>query len=161
MPKISVRSWLLAAPLLLPPASPAARQHEAATPAAVVRMFYRYHFAHDMAFTPAAVRLRARWLAPDLLARCRAYFAKPGSPDQVPAIDGDPFTDSQEYPASFRVGRAQTSRDTALVPVTFSWKSGERRTVTAVLVRGGRPWRLADLRYEAGKTFRSLLAAKP
>ena len=152
------RRRLAALAVLALPALGAARQ-SAAPPAAVVRAFYRFHFAHDMAFTRAALRRRERWLAPDLLALCRAYFAAPSPADEVPEIDGDPFTDSQEYPSSFRVGEAAVAGDTALVPVTFLWKAGDRRTVTVVLVpRGG--WKVADLRYERGDTLRGELAAR-
>lgn len=96
---------------------------------------------------------------PDLLGLCRAYFAAPSPADEAPEIDGDPFTDSQEYPTSFRVGAAAMSGDTALVPVRFSWKSGDQRSVTVVLVPLG-GWRIADLRYERGETLRSELSAK-
>jgi hypothetical protein len=108
-----------------------------------------------------------RWLpcphadeTPDLLALCRAYFAAPSPADEPPEIDGDPFTDSQEYPTSFRVGAAAIAGDTALVPVTFSWTGGDHRVVTVVLVARGR-WRIADVRYERGETLREELTTKP
>jgi len=145
--------WAAAALLAAAPI-PAAAHPPAA---AVVRAFYRYHFAHEMAFTRAAVRRRARWLAPDLLARCRAYFARSSPADGPPDIDGDPFTDSQEYPATFRVGATTRSGDTALVAVRFSWRTGGRRDVTVVLV-GARAWRIADVRYATGSSLRAELA---
>lgn len=152
-------SWLAA--LLLAGAATAARpQSPAAAPVSVVRAFYRFHFAHDMAFTRAAVRQRARWLTPDLNALCRAYFAAPSPADEPPAIDGDPFTDSQEYPASFRLGAATVAGDTALVPVTFSWKDGDTQPgVTVVLTRRD-GWRIADIRFARGGTLRDLLSGK-
>jgi hypothetical protein len=130
-------------------------------PATVARSFYAFHFAHDMGFTEASVRRRSRWLSPDLLARCRAYFARPGRPDEVPAIDGDPFTESQEYPAGFRVGDATVRGDTALVPVTMTWPEAEARAVTLVLTRGARGWLIADVRYASGPSLRELLAEGP
>ncbi|MGA2382487.1 MAG: DUF3828 domain-containing protein [Gemmatimonadales bacterium] len=136
-----------------------AAQQPAARPADVVRTFYRFHFAHDMAFTRSAVRRREGWLSSDLLALCRAYFAASSPTDEVPEIDGDPFTDSQEYPASFRVGAARVAGDTAQVPVTFSWKAGDRRVVTVVLV-ARRDWKIADVRYERGETLRGELTTK-
>jgi hypothetical protein len=75
-----------------------------APPTRVVAAFYRYHFTHDMAFTPTSVGVKRAWLAPELLDLCKAYFKKPVPADDVPEIDGDPFTDSQEYPKLFRVG---------------------------------------------------------
>ena len=113
-----------------------------------------------MAFTRATVRRRERWLAPDLLALCRAYFAAPSQADEPPAIEGDPFTDSQEYPTTFRVGAATVAGDTALVPVSFSWKGGGIQPgVTVVLTRGG-GWRIADVRFARGGTLRDLLSGK-
>jgi hypothetical protein len=143
------------------PARPAAPRAPAEAPAAVARAFYAFHFAHDMAFTEASVGRRRRWLSPDLLAGCRAYFARPGKPDEVPAIDGDPFTDSQEYPQGFEVGDATVRGDTARVPVTMTWPRNERRIVTLELARTAGVWLIADVRYASGPTLRERLAAGP
>jgi Protein of unknown function (DUF3828) len=155
------RRAVLTAVLALAPAAAVAAAQSGPTPDAVVRAFYRYHFAHDMAFTKSAVRLRARWLAPDLVALCDAYFARPSPPDEPPEIDGDPFTDSQEYPYRFRVLPAQSSSDTALVPVALTWPEGEHRRETVVLVRARGVWRIADVRYDSGSSLREELAATP
>lgn len=156
------RAWLAAVPILLlaAPASAAPRHAAPApAPAAVVRAFYRYHFAHDMAFTDSEVRRRERWLSPDLLALCRAYFARPAPADEPREIDGDPFTDSQEYPYHYRVDAAKQLGDTAQVPVSFSWPAGAHRRVTVVLVRSGGAWLIADVRYDSGSSLREELAA--
>ncbi len=149
-------------PVLLLALWPAAvsAQRAGGSPADVAHAFYRYHFVHDMAFTRAAVRHRARWLSPDLLVLCRAYFARPSPVDEPPEIEGDPFTDSQEYPSAFRVGAATVAGDTALVPVTFSWPAGDRREVTVVLVGAG-AWKIADVRYASGSSLSRELAATP
>ena len=142
--------------LLTPPApvpSPSAR-----TPVAAVREFYAFHFAHDMAFTPESVRAKADWLAPDLLELAEKYFERPASPDEAPAIDGDPFTDSQEYPKRFRVGAARVSGEAAWVPVRLVWTHGPSRSVTVHLVRIARRWRVWDVRWSAGSSLRDLLA---
>jgi hypothetical protein len=144
-----------------PPPRPAAPPAASEAPAAVARAFYAFHFAHDMGFTEASVRRRSRWLAPDLLARCRGYFARPETPGDVPPIDGDPFTDSQDYPEGFRVGDATVRGDTALVPVTMTWPGAEARAVTLVLMRGTRGWRIADVRYASGPPLRDLLVSRP
>ena len=158
MPAIRLIVRLAAGSALLVAAAVA--QQRVAPPESVVRAFYRFHFAHDMAFTRTALGRREQWLSPDLRALCRAYFAAPSPAGEVPEIDGDPFTDSQEYPVSFRVGAATVAGDTALEPVTLSWKAGDRRVVTVVLVAGG-GWKIADVRYERGETLRGELTAKP
>ncbi len=156
MAHIRWSGWGAAAALVLVAAPPATAQG-ARTPEAVVRAFYTYHFAHDMAFTPAAIRRRSRWLAPDLLEQIRVYFATPGPADQPSTIDGDPFTDSQEYPRTFRVGTATARGDSAFVPVTVAWPEGDRRVVTNVLVMSRGAWKIADLRFADGGTLRKLL----
>lgn len=157
---MSVHAAALAAVFLaLPvPSHAAARRQADTTAAGAVRAFYAYHVAHGAAFTPGSVRRRARWLTPQLLERCRAYFAVSRPADEVPPVDGDPFTDSQDYPSSYRVGAATVAGDTAVVPVTFSWPGGERHTVTVVLARSPSAWRIANLRYESGSSFTALLA---
>jgi hypothetical protein len=130
----------------------------AAEAADAVRAFYTFHFAHDMAFTRAAVRARSRWLSPDLLGHIRAYFARPSDPNEVPAIDGDPFTDSQEYPRTFQVVIATVEGDAALVQVSMLWPRADRRIVTVVLAAVGGAWRIADVRYVGGEpSLRQLL----
>ncbi|HEX9147704.1 MAG TPA: hypothetical protein VF958_00955 [Thermoanaerobaculia bacterium] len=98
------------------------------TPSATVRAFYAFHFAHDMAFTPESVRVKNRWLAPVLVDLCESYFRRPASSEEVPEIDGDPFTDSQEYPKRFRVGAARVSGEAARVPVTCIGRTDRRAT---------------------------------
>lgn len=161
MPSYTLRAALAAA-LALAPARAVAADQSGPTPDAVVHAFYRYHFAHDMAFTKAAVRLRSQWLAPDLIALCDAYFAAPLPADEVPEIDGDPFTDSQEPPYRFRVGAAKRSGDSAFVPVTFVFpEAGRQRHLTLVLVRAGGVWRIADVRYQYRPSLRQELTATP
>ncbi len=147
---------LLLAPLLLMGAEPAGL--DAAR--ALVQAFYADHFKGDLAFTEASLKAKARFLAPDLhracLAKQRADAAK--GPDLVPDVDGDPFTDSQEYPAAFKLGRIHSTPGGARLPVTFTWKDGHPpRTLTVVLRNLQTGWRIDDLRYAEGRTLRLLL----
>ena len=158
MPTIARFARVAAMPALLLAGAPVPQAARA--PVAVVREFYRYHFAHDMAFTRAAIRRRAGWLAPDLLSLCRAYFAAPSPADEPPSIEGDPFTDSQEYPSAFRIGAAAVSGDTALVPVTFTWRGGGTQPGITVVLTRARRWRIADIRFGRGGTLRDLLTGK-
>ena len=125
-------------------------------PEACVQAFLEAHFSGDMGFNQASVNAKRRWMSARLLQRIAAYFAKPQSADTVPAIDGDPFTDSQEYPARFAVAKALVTRRTAQVPVSFS--DGIRdRVFMFLLVRKGAHWLVDDLRYERSKTLQDLL----
>ena len=135
----------------------AAAAKSADDPAAVVKTFYTFHFAHDMAFTEKGLTARASWLAPDLTTLCRAYFSRPSSPDEVPDIDGDPFTDSQEYPTSFKIEKTVGAKDHAEVKVVFSGGGGSRHSINVVLKKVEGAWRISDILYESGPSFRELL----
>ena len=147
-------SLLLAAP----PAAAAEKSPVLPTPGGSVQAFYAFHFAHDMGFSGEGIALRARWLSPGLLSLCKAYLARPSSPDVVPSVDGDPFTDSQEYPASFRVGKVRMSAGKATVEVSFPRGKAGERILHVVLVEEKGAWLIDDVRYLSGPSFRKLLA---
>ena len=78
----------------------------------------------------------------------------------VPPINGDPFTNTQEYPTTFQVGEAVMDGVRANVPVVMTI-GPTRRTVRAQVVRQGSGWLVDDLIYEDGSTFRALLKEQP
>lgn len=125
-------------------------------PVEVVRALFADHFKHTMGFTKASLARKSKWLSPDLLARLNAELARPGNPDEVPNIDGDPFTDSQEYPKHFVVGKAMNEGGLTRVPVTFSG-NGPKQMVVALLRKTGGSWSVDDLAYQDGKTLRGQL----
>ena len=125
-------------------------------PVEIVRALFSDHFKNDMGFTKASVARKAKWLSPDLLARLNAELARPGNPEEVPAIDGDPFTDSQECPRRFKVGKAEIVGDITRIPVIFTG-NGRRKTVAVELRKTSEGWRVDDLVYEGGATLRGLL----
>ncbi|HVT59713.1 MAG TPA: hypothetical protein VHR45_15090 [Thermoanaerobaculia bacterium] len=119
---------------------------------AVARAFYEYHFGHDMGFTEAGLRARSRWLAPALYRALLAEARKPKSPDEVPLIDGDPFTDSQEYPSSFRIGAAGKdghNRDQVLVDVAMVTGTSTR-LVRLVLARFDGRYQIVNFIFPGG-----------
>lgn len=130
--------------------SPAALA-EAASSSGVMQRFLEQHFAGDMGFLkPDAMAKRAFFT--DSLNR---YFAKPSPKDETPAIDGDPFTDSQEYPTRFSVRAGNVTGDRAAVSVRFA--DGYRvRRVTYLLRAQSGTWHIDDIHYCCGQP--SLLA---
>jgi|SRR6516162_4682585 hypothetical protein len=130
------------------------------TPVAVVQQLFADHFKSDMAFTPASIERKRNWLTPGLKAQIDTYFARPSVPDEVPVIDGDPFTNAQDYPSGFTVGEATSQAESATVPVAMTIGS-ERWTVKVQLVRQSSAWLVDDLVYDDGTTFRALLKAQP
>jgi Protein of unknown function (DUF3828) len=118
---------------LLSPAGVGFAQHRSVSPAQAVRSFYTFHFSHDMGFTKQNVARRRKWLTPTLFQllmnefRRDEQYAK-GHPNEtyVPYMEGDPFTDAQVHPTSFRVGRSEVARNNATVAVLMAWSAGSR-----------------------------------
>jgi hypothetical protein len=122
------------------------------TPEHAVQVLLETHFAGDMGFTAASVDPKRTHLAVKLQRAIDAYFAHPHPQDEPPPINGDPFTDSQEYPVVFSVREATREGEVARVPVRYD--DGYRaRQVEFELTRDADAWRLVDLRYEDGSTF--------
>lgn len=132
----------------------------AASPAGVVYAFLEAHFNGDMGFDETTVAAKQKWLSHDLKAAIVAYFAKPFPEDEVPPINGDPFTDSQEYPTRFSVGDASVAGRKAEVPVGYA-DGFAKRSVVFHLVKDGRRWRIDDLAFDHGGKFSSQLAENP
>jgi len=135
-----------------------------------VRSFYTFHLAHNKDFSVRNVQQRKRWISPELyrlllneLKREAAYSK--AHPDEVPDFDGDPFTDSQEYPNSFRVGKADVNGDMAKVPVTLFWsartsRGHDKRDIVVELTKGGREWLINDIVNNEGSRLRDELQKK-
>lgn len=136
--------------------SPGARA-ASGSPEATVQTLLVAHFAADMGFLPELIDNKQPFLAPALRARIATYFAQPRPEDEVPPINADPFTDSQEYPVRFSVGAAVVDGTRARVPVRFD--DGFRsREVEYQLVRDGEAWGVDDIAFEEGLRFTALLA---
>lgn len=128
----------------------------AATPAEIVQELLVIHFTHDMGFTRESVAHKRGFLSSALQARITHYLAAPQSPDEVPEINGDPFTDSQEYPDRFTLGAVRTTPQRTIVPVHFA-DSRSKRRVDYALVREGTRWVVDDLVDERGQSLHKLL----
>jgi hypothetical protein len=132
------------------------RQQRSESPEAAVLDFLRTHMTQEMAFQKASVAQKRAMITDALQREINAYFARPFPKDEPPPINGDPFTNSQEYPTSFVLGKAVIQGASAEVATRFS--DGVRtRVVVFRMQRGGSSWRLDDLKYEDGSTFRQLL----
>lgn len=129
---------------------------DAQSPESAVQQLLERHFAGGMGFDAATLQTKSGLLSQQLLQHARAYLARSKPGDEVPSIDGDPFTDSQEYPTRFSVGRATLQADRALVPVHFADGYSQRRVVYR-LVRESAGWRVDDLRYAHGPALSALL----
>ena len=121
----SQRTILIGSALILLVAIPRANagsQEAGATVA--VNAFYRFHISHNKDFTTRNIQLRRRFFTVEFyqallgeLKRQAAYSK--AHPDEVPDYDGDPLTNSQEYPDSFHVGKQVMDGERAKVTVTL------------------------------------------
>lgn len=118
------------------------------SPAGVVQALLEAHFSADRGFLPPLLANKTRWLSSDLLAAIATYFARTRPQDEVPPIDGDAFTDAQEPPTRFAVGKADVDGKKATVPVRVADAFSTRR-LDYRLVKEGEAWKVDDIRTEA------------
>jgi hypothetical protein len=129
------------------------------TPEHAVQVLLETHFAGDMGFTVTSVDAKRVHLAATLQRAIDAYFAHPHPQDEPPPINGDPFTDSQEYPVVFSVREATYEEAVARVPVRFD--DGHRaRQVEFELRQDAGAWRVFELRYEDGSRLTEALVPR-
>ncbi|MEO7935686.1 MAG: hypothetical protein ABIR27_05465 [Dokdonella sp.] len=129
---------------------------DAASPEGRMQQFLEVHFNDGMGFDAGRLDTYRDWLSTRLDTALAAYFAKPAVADEVPEINGDPFTDSQSYPTRFSVGEANVTGDRLEIPVRFSDAFTDHAIVYVLLrERGG--WQLDDVRYKDGNTLVGLI----
>ena len=153
------RAWLVVIVLILllgaqaPAASQRANPQDAALRA--VRSFYAFHLARNKDFTVRNVRLRKRWLTLELYNALlnelkREAQETKAHPDEAPYFEGDPLTDSQEYPDSFRVVKAEADGDQAKVTVTLLWsartsRGRDKRDIVVEVAKKASGWLINDI----------------
>jgi hypothetical protein len=76
--------------------------------------------------------------------------------DAVPVVDGDPFTNTQEYPTRLVPGRASIEGRRAAMPV-LPGDDAASQVVQVLLRQSGWRWQVDDLRYQDGGTLRGRL----
>jgi Protein of unknown function (DUF3828) len=139
------------------------RGQQPSAPSAV-NSFYRFHLSHNMDFNARNIQLRRRWLTPEfyqlLLNKIKrqAAYSK-AHPDEIPDYDGDPFTDSQEYPDSFQVGLPMASGAVEMIGVTLFWsartsRGRDKRNITVELTQSSGRWLINDIINSEGSSLR-------
>ena len=126
------------------------------TPEGRVQRLLETHFAGDIAFTPTRIAAQRHALTTRLTQYIERYFSRPPMPGEPPAIEGDPFTDSATPPAWFAVGRATKRGQAMNVPVRFA-DGPHARVVIYRMIQERGAWRLLDVGYARGDTFRDRL----
>lgn len=131
-----------------------------------VQLLLESNSSGEMGFLPEAAKAICRlvtmppaksaFFSKGLNKAINAYFAVARPADEVPPIDGDPFTDSQEYPIHFTVlqARGDDTRATVEVVFTSAWTT---YTLAYQVVREADGWKLDDIVYPGDYTFLNLL----
>ena len=135
------------------------------SPVATVQALLLEHFSTDMALGRASLAAKAPWLTPTLQQRLDRWLARPPSPNEVPDLNGDPFTDSQEPPLAFELLAVRIRGSTADVTVRFEFEGehsrkpvrASKRDVVMQVVHTDGGWRIEDLRYADGSRLSQLL----
>lgn len=127
-------------------------------PEAIVQQLLEVHFASDMHFTKTGIENKRIHLSPALTEAMDHYFANMILEGEVPPINGDPFSDSQDYPARFSVDAATLAGDKATVPVRFADAWRQYRVIYHLGITPG-GWRITDLGFRDGSKLRDLLTS--
>ncbi len=129
-----------------------------ASPEATVQSLLVQHFANGMSLSTQSIESQSAWLSPTLTERFQSWFAREVPSDEVPELNGDPFTDSQEPPDRFELAAARVQGAYAELTVTFSGEAMQAYPVQFLLTRTQGVWRIEDLRYRDGELLSRLLA---
>ncbi|MBA4341139.1 MAG: hypothetical protein C0423_03180 [Methylibium sp.] len=131
----------------------------AGDPQTTVRQLLLQHLAGPEVFGPPSIAALRRWLAPSLQQAFERWLASPERPDQVPALNGDPFTNTQEPPRALSLGPLTERGDSAEQLVFAELEGGRRHRLVYRLQRDAqsRRWLLDDIGYDHGPTLRQLL----
>lgn len=141
--------------LVLSRGEPAARDAQAA-----VRQLLLQQLAGDEVFGADSIAALRPWLAPALRQAFARWLARQDRTDDVPALDGDPFSDTQEPPLALRLGALRQRGDRAEQQVFAELDGGRSHRLIYQLTRRHGRWQLKDIVYAHGPTLLQLLRAE-
>jgi hypothetical protein len=123
-----------------------------AAAAATVKAFYTFHFKNRFDYSRQGLRQRQRWLDATLYQLLLAELKKSDAStkkNEVPDLDGDPFTNSQEYPNSFHIGDTKQEYAKAIVEVVFVWQDKgkviQERSIEVELSKSKNGWKISNI----------------
>ena len=104
----------------------------------------------------ASDKVLARYLTPEVIALLDKMYAASKKSDEVPALDGDPFVDGQEWDIKkFDITVDQSGSDKATGHVSFrNYDQDKSLTLDLVHLKSG--WRIDDIHWSDG-SLRKLL----
>lgn len=124
----------------------------------VVQAVLESHFASDRAFLEPQLQPLKPWLSKRMQKAVKTYFARPRPKDEVPPINTDAFTSSQEGPPRFAVERAEKREGKNVVWVRIA-DAYSQWYLRYDLVKEGKTWKLDDILnlHEDARGLRSIL----
>lgn len=135
-------------------------QASADSPAGRVQRLLETHYAGSMAFSSTHWADLEDFLTAELRSEISAWSAAPWPDDEPPPINGDPLTESQEYPTRFHVVAEWIQDDRAPVEVDFADAYRHKRLIYTMWLEEG-VWRLRDVHGESGESFVDALLLRP
>ena len=132
-------------------------------PAKTVQAFYDCYFSHHSGCDKRTIKATRQYFTPALYKALLAEFSKPVPKGEVPDIDWDVFTASQDTPVSYKTGKTSARKETATVEIAMVWNStNDKQTLILHLARSDRDWKIADIYYPGERgTLTALLNPKP
>ena len=113
-------------------------------------LYHRYEGKHTRGLDYADKRMLMRYFEPSLVDLITADQAAAKKRDEVPALDGDPFVDAQEWEITqLAITTTADGPDKATGTVTFR-NFSEPKKLTVALVRLKAGWRIADITWPDG-----------
>ncbi len=123
---------------------------EATPQAFLTTLYHRYEGKHTRGIDYADRRVLLRYFEPSLVALITADQASAKKRDEVPALDGDPFVDTQEWEITqLAITIDANGPDKATGTVTFR-NFDAPKTLVVALVRLKAGWRIADITWPDG-----------
>jgi hypothetical protein len=120
--------------------------------AATVKAFYTFHFKNKFDYSRQGLRQRQRWLDATLYQLLLAELKRSDAStkkNEAPELNGDPFTNSQEYPNSFRIGDTRQEYAKAIVEIVFVWqdkgKVTDEKSIEVELSKAKTVWKISNI----------------
>ena len=146
---VHMRRLILAIVCVIALAVPALAD-EATPQAFLTALYHRYEGRHTRGLDYADKRVLMRYFEPSLVGLITADQAAAKKRDEVPALDGDPFVDAQEWEITqLAITTRADGPDKATGTVTFR-NFGEPKKLTVALVRLKAGWRITDIAWPDG-----------
>ena len=124
------------------------------------KKFYEEHLKGTGDYTEATVRKHLKWLSQKLLDLLIQERQKSSKRRDVPYINGDPFTDSQELPTDFQLITLSCSEKNARIKVKFSYDGAFSEWIIAQLIRQNQEWKIDNIYYKNGHHLQGDLKRK-